>query len=50
MVISGNKSTAYYHALFSVYQTLTHQRGRSGIKLEKTYFLIYTMKQSHQYR
>ena len=44
----GNKSTAYYHALFSVYQTLTHQRGRSGIKLEKT-FSIYTMKHSHQY-
>ena len=40
-VISGNKSTAYYHALFSVYQPLTLQRGRCGIKLGKTFLYIY---------
>ena len=49
MVISGNKNTSYYHALLTIYQSLTHQRGRSGIKLEKT-FSIYAMKHNHQYR
>ena len=34
---------SYYHALLTIYQTLTLQRGRSGIKLEKT-FSIYTAK------
>ena len=34
VVISGNKSTAYYHALFSVYQPLVLLRGRCGIKIE----------------
>ena len=42
MVISGNKSTAYYHALFSVYQPLTLKRGRSGIKLEKKLFRFFS--------
>ena len=49
MVTRGNKDMSYYHALLTIYQPLTLQRGRSGIKLEKT-FSIYEMKHNHQYR
>ena len=49
MVTRGNKDMSYYHALLTIYQPLTLQRGRSGIKLEKT-FSIYAMKHNHQYR
>ena len=40
VVTSGNKSTAYYHALFSVYQPLALLRGRCGIKIEKLFSYI----------
>ena len=42
VVISGNKNTAYYHALFSVYQPVALLRGRCGIKIEKL-FSTYAM-------
>ena len=35
MVTRGNKNMSYYHALLTIYQPLTIQRGRNGIKLEK---------------
>ena len=43
VAIGDNKKVPYCHPLFYLYQSLTHQRGRCGIKLEKT-FSIYTAK------
>ena len=35
---------SYCHALLSIYQPLTNQCDRCGIKLEKTFFSTYTKK------
>ena len=38
MVISGNRNTPYYHALFVYNQRVKCERGKCGIKLKKNNF------------
>ena len=49
MVTRGNKDMSYYHALLTIYQPLTLQRGRSGIKLEKTFWFFSNFSTKPQF-